>query len=330
MQAFIDDSTEPPAFVLAGFLGRASDFAQLTDRWAVVLAKQPTLEYFKMSEAFAFQGQFLGWSVTDRDERLTDLVGIIKEHAMAGIYAMVRWDDFSEIMKGRIAKPLDNHYWLMYYSIITLAFEWEIENEIEETIDFVFDEQMHQSDEVQAHFAAFYALAPPRVKALFGNRPVHRNDIKARPLQAADMLAWHIHRRYCDREKGIEFDSPTMRTLNSIPHFDSTWTKERLQALVVDYEEKNRRSDMWSIYENQRAERQLPETITRNNLRLIARAEPNSCVVLSPFPAKATRRFRLVDNCPLSRTPHLHRRSGNECLAANSFSGSDAGLEPQR
>src|SRR5262249_35170571 len=162
---------------------------------------------------------------------------------------------------------------------------------------------------------------PPRVKELFGERPVHRNDMKVKPLQAADMLAWHIHRRYYDRERGVEFDSPTMRMLNSIPHFDNVWPKERLQALVVDCEERNRKSGMWSLYENQRAEQRLPESITRNNLRLIARATPNSSVLLSPFPAKATRRFRLVDSCPLARMPHLHRRSGNECLAANSIFG---------
>jgi hypothetical protein len=61
-----------------------------------------------------------------------------------------------------------------------------------------------------------------------------------------------------------------MRMLNSIPHFDNVWSKERLQALVVDYEERNRESGMWFLYENERAEQRLPESITRKNLRFFA------------------------------------------------------------
>lgn len=280
MQAYIDDCTEPPVFLLAGFLAPAGEFAKLTDKWNSALAKPPRLEDFKMKEAFARQGQFLGWSIQDRDARLADLVAIIKEHVMVGICAVVRHDDFSDVLKGRIGKPLDNPYWLMYHSIITLTFEWEIENGLDEKVDFVFDEQMHQSDEVQAHFAAFYELAPPRVKELFGERPVHRNDIKVKPLQAADMLAWHIHRRYCDRERGVEFDSPTMRVLNSIRLFENVWPKERLQALVVNYEENNRKSGMWSLYENQRAEQRLPKSLTRNALRA-ASTKRSNCSGLS-------------------------------------------------
>jgi hypothetical protein len=226
MQAYIDDCTEPPAFVLAGFLARAGEFGAFTEKWSAALAKPPKLDYFKMREAFGRHGQFEGWSIENRDARLAELVAVIKEHVIVGIYAIVRQDNFNEVMASRIARPLDSPYWLMYHSIITLVFEWEIENGINEKIDIVFDEQMHQSDEVQAHFSAFYTLASPRVKELFGNRPVHRNDVEVKPLQAADMFAWHIHRRYCDRERGIEFDSPTMRTLDSITHIDNTWTKE--------------------------------------------------------------------------------------------------------
>ena len=63
MQVYIDDCTEPPVFLLAGFLARAGEFAKLTNKWNAALAKPPKVEYFKMKEAFARQGQFLGWSI---------------------------------------------------------------------------------------------------------------------------------------------------------------------------------------------------------------------------------------------------------------------------
>jgi len=201
----------------------------------------------------------------------------------------------------------------MYHSIITLVFEWELESGLAEKVDFIFDEQLHQSDQVQAHFGAFYDLAPPRVKSLFGERPAHRNDVTTLPLQVADMMAWHVHRRLYEKEIGREFDSPTMRVLNTIPHFDNLWTKDRLQALVDNYDKTNRKQGMVSLYENQRMEQNLPHATSINNLWDLATATPNFSVILSPVLARGTGRFLLVHSCPRSSSPHLHRRCGDKC-----------------
>jgi hypothetical protein len=322
MQAYVDDSVEPPVFVLAGFVARAEQFAQLTLEWQAALDGPPRLEYFKMKEAHALEQQFKGWSKQDRDARLAVLVNIIKNHVLAGVSSVVRHEDFNEALKLKIAKPLDTPYWLMYHSIINRVFEWEIETGIIEPVDFIFDEQLHQSDGVQAHFSAFLELAPPRIKELFGERPVHRDDKKVKPLQAADMLAWHIHRDYYEREGGSEFDSPTMRALKKIPHFDSLWTKERLQALVINYEKGNRASGLVSLYENQRAEKNLPNATSINNLLDMATAPPNFSVILSPILARGTGRFLLVHSCPRSSSPHLHRRRGGKCSLESASSDS--------
>lgn len=171
IQTFVDDNTEPPVFLLAGFVARAEHFVELTRKWKAALAKPPKLAYFKMKEAHARRGQFWGWSVLDRDARLADLVSIIKEHVLARVSAVVRQDEYHAVLRDRIAKPLDSPYWLMYHSIMALVFEWDIESGLAEKVDFIFDEQLHQSDRVQAHFGAFYDLAPERIKALFGKRP---------------------------------------------------------------------------------------------------------------------------------------------------------------
>jgi len=322
MQAYIDDSIEPPVFVLAGFVARGEQWGKLTIAWEKALDKPPRLEYFKMKEAHALEGKFKGWSKRDRDARLTLLVNIIREHVLGSVSAVVRQTDFSDVLKGRIATPLDNPYWSMYHSIINSVFEWEIKNGIHEPVDFIFDEQLHQSDEVQAHFSAFYELAPPRVKALFGERPVHRNDKKVKALQAADMLAWHIHRGYYEKERGTEFDSPTMRTLNMIPRFDDLWIKERLQAFITNYDKTNMSSGMVSIYENRRMEQNLPHATSINNLWDMATAPPNFSVILSPILARGTGRFLLVHSCPRSNSPHLHRRRGDKCSLESANSDS--------
>jgi hypothetical protein len=91
MQAYVDDSVEPPVFVLAGFVTHAEQWAKLTVKWADALTRPPTLEYFKMNEAYARKGQFEGWSEPDRDARLGDLAGIIKQHVLAGVSAYQLW-----------------------------------------------------------------------------------------------------------------------------------------------------------------------------------------------------------------------------------------------
>jgi hypothetical protein len=326
MQAYVDDSTEPPVFVLAGFVARAEQWAEFTVRWRDALAKPPRLQYFKMKEANACQGQFTGWSVADRDARLADLVGIIKDHALVGISSIVRHTDYSEILRKRIAKPLDSPYWLMYYSIVRLVFEWELASGKAEKVDFIFDEQLHQSEQVQEKFDIFYELSPPHIKELFGERPAHRDDKMILPLQAADMLAWHIHRVHSEKEAGIDFDSPTMRVLRTIPPINDIWTKERLQALLTNYKKQNKQFDRISLYEDQRMKEDHPDFMSLYNLQIIAKARPNSSIILGPFLARGTQRFLLVHSCPRSNSPHLHRRSGDKCSLESPISDSASRL----
>jgi len=136
------------------------------------------------------------------------------------------------------------------------------------------------------------------------------------------MLAWHIHRGYYEKERGAEFDSPTMRALNKLPQFDDLWTKERLQVLVANYEKTNRESGMVSLYENQRAEKNLSHATSVNNLWDVATAPPNFSVILSPILARGTGRFLLVHSCPRSSSPHLHRRRGDKCSLESANSDS--------
>ena len=233
MQAYIDDSKGPPVFVLAGLIARAEQWSEMTGRWRDALDRPPRLKHFKMHEAHSYTGEFAGWGQTDRDLRLAALAGIIKDHVVAGISSVVRQDDYDGIVKGRIAKPLDYPFWLMCYSIMTKTFLFQIERRILDKVAFIFDEQPDQSVQVQENFKIFRDLAPPEIEGLLGEPPQHRDDKTTLPLQAADMIAWHVHRSYYERERGVEFDSIAMRILRSVRQYDDLWTKDRLRAFVI-------------------------------------------------------------------------------------------------
>ncbi len=79
---------------------------------------------------------------------------------------------------------------------------------------------------VQASWSVYYEQSPPHFKELFGDRPVHKNDTSVLPLQAADLLAWHIRRDYYEIEKGNIFSSPTIDALHSLNGVHHRWTKD--------------------------------------------------------------------------------------------------------
>src|SRR5665213_561253 len=69
LTAFIDESgkSEEPVFVMAGYIGRAEEWAAFNDEWRTVLDKPPRLDSFHMTEAM-YSGEI---------RRLPDLLPII-------------------------------------------------------------------------------------------------------------------------------------------------------------------------------------------------------------------------------------------------------------
>jgi hypothetical protein len=315
MHAYVDDSVEAPVFVLAGFVARAEQWAELTVRWRSALERPPRLDFFKMKEAHALQGQFRGWSKADRDARLAEFVSIIRDHVLVAVYSVVHQRDYLAVMKRRLAAQLDNPYWLMYHSIMMTVGRWEEGLGLREPVDFIFDEQGRQSDQVESIHSILIEHAPFGIRALFGARPTHRDDKETLPLQSADLLAWHIRRAQEEKDKGNDFDTPTMRSLRAIPHVEDLWTRERLVGFLGRTRALTRELGRLMPHEVTGLQKIGPNVASRHNLGLIGTAAPRSTLLLLPFPAIGIKRFLLVHSCPLSGTPHLHRRAGNRCLA---------------
>jgi hypothetical protein len=330
MEAYVDDSGsgDPPVFLLAGFVAGAERWAEFSEHWIEALRGPPKPDYFKMAEAAAFEGQFKGWSEPDRDARLAKLVGIIKDHVLVGVSSVVYHHDYSEVISDKLSKETDAPYWLMYHAIMELVYRWELANGIREKINFIFDEQFKQSDMAQASWSVYYDQSPAEFKELFGDRPVHKNNVDTWPLQAADMLAWHIRRSYYEQESGNTFFSPTMEVLRSIGGAHDLWTKERLQEIVFGIHQLNVQMGKVTPHQYRDMIRRLPESISRINLDVIGKTNSNACGLLSPFPAIGTKRFLLVDSCPFSRSPHLHRRRGNKCVLQEQASAQLSESEP--
>ena len=92
LKAFIDDSNmnTGPVFVLGGWIAPAQTRAAFSDAWQEALRMSPRIEYFKLTEALNFNGEFNGLSEKSRDEKLTLLMSIIDEFKLTAVCSVSR------------------------------------------------------------------------------------------------------------------------------------------------------------------------------------------------------------------------------------------------
>jgi hypothetical protein len=249
LEAFVDDSgnnADSPVFVLAGFVARAETWIAFEKEWKATLEKPPAVAYFKMKECSALRGQFNGWREPDRDARLLELVSIIKKTAIASVFSLVKRDDFKEVF-GKLREPIGKApYNLIYYSLMSATIRSMRANGIEEPVEFIFDEQPHLSDSVQGVWSTVLAGMDPSYRALIGGRPIHGDDKKYLPLQAADLLAWHIRRWYYADQRGETFESKALSLLRSIPYWGMSHDRTALQHLLDEAAFRRARNQMTS------------------------------------------------------------------------------------
>jgi hypothetical protein len=96
---------------------------------------------------------------------------------------------------------LDNPYILGFRAILDLTAQFQHELGIAEPIDFFFD-QRGEEQKVRAGFEIFKEYCREDIKDRLGSKPRFEDDEEFLPLQAGDMLAWHVRKHWL-RHKSI-------------------------------------------------------------------------------------------------------------------------------
>jgi len=308
LKAFFDETGkgDPYIFAMGGFIARAEEWESFNNDWRAVLDEPPKLEYFHMVEA-----------VRSRDfERIKKLAAVIRKHGFLGLLIEVSMVDYNAIIRGQVSRGMDDPYFFAYHSIIANAIQWELDNNINEPIDFIFDEQYGQSDKLQAMFTPLIETQPPEIRRLFGNRPIHADDKKHPPLQAADMLLWPFQRIMSKIVANEPFDEFLADLFKDVPVRRFQWRAKELSGFLDDIRTGARKTGKILNYDFQIAASGRDFIYGQANRQSITKAANSDTVSLLVIQAKGMGRFLLVHTCPLSSTPHLHRRSTGECLAA--------------
>lgn len=220
---YFDDSgsdTGSRWYVLAGFISSVEDWKAVSAKWHRVLNKEPSLRYFKMSEAMAMDGQFRnGWTVPLRNQRILELVDIIAELDPPRVYCFLNRSNFNTFVKGIIRGDAfnDPYFILFYHLILSIAanaksLSWSRD------CDFIFDDQgklgenaVKRWDWMRQNIDGTNAA---NVSAYLGAPPIFRDDVKFLPLQAADMLAWLV--RDCLTQKGDNMEEMARTALKHL------------------------------------------------------------------------------------------------------------------
>lgn len=197
LQAFVDDSTSPlggKRLFLAAYANTADNWAAFSDEWEAALLEAPRIDYAKMSEADSLQGQFRGWEPSARDAKILKLATIIRKFEPWSIHASVDTAECARIMGGTVPIGFARPYHLCFQMVVIHLAKFHLQKGFMTPVDFVFDEQGGIGEESALFYNWIKETQDPEVSALMGARPIFRDDKKMLPLQAADLLAWHVRR----------------------------------------------------------------------------------------------------------------------------------------
>ncbi|MGC1783784.1 MAG: DUF3800 domain-containing protein [Acidobacteriaceae bacterium] len=244
LKYFVDDSGSDASadglFVLYGYQmeeARWEDFAQ---RWDAQL-KRPDffpIDYCRMSDAEAGTGPFVGMDDIFRKRKVRDLAGVIRDCNPTGVGCKMTWKAYNEIVRGKVDSRLDNPYAILFFHVLRSVTDLQIEItskvreedkkrakeelRIEITIkpvEFIFDDQGPAGLQCLKWWGELKSkLQEPHLTVL-SNTPQFKDDRELVPLQAADMLAWHIRRDF-------EYPSEDRRDVFDLINPFGVWERE--------------------------------------------------------------------------------------------------------
>jgi hypothetical protein len=184
--------------VLAGYIQTTANWMWFSDAWSEELRSAPAISYFKMKEAFGLNGEFGGWNRQVRDQKVENLARIIRHFNLIPMHSSVSRKLVDEIIRPVAPYGLGGAYFHCFEAImIPIGIQQSKQKGIQQLpIEFIFDEQEGEGEQAKQIYQVIRMLQPRSVRKVLSKEPVFRNDKEVVPLQAADMLAWHIRRAF--------------------------------------------------------------------------------------------------------------------------------------
>ncbi len=223
LQAFIDDSEQhegDQTYILAAYIHRAPQWAAFSDDWMNVLRQSPPMDGFHMAEA----------TLEQRAQKLMPLAEVVARYKPWSFAVYVSRRDFNLAFKGVAPYAIRHPFFPCFVGIILQIAQWLAKESIALPVDFIFDEQGLIGAEAVMWYDYIKSQQPPEVRALMGSTPIFQSDKEVVPLQAADVLAWHL-RRATESRFALE-ERPALEMLRGVKHAEVKIDRDALARMA--------------------------------------------------------------------------------------------------
>ena len=248
LKAFIDDSGsggDSPWFVLAGYVSSAESWNLFEPEWRAALNAAPKIDYFSSSEAESLRpdGQWAGVTAKERNVKIATLIEVIQRHVHRAIHVRVKQKHYNRVIRANgIPSIWDNPYYFLFPAVLSAGVFAEKYAGSGDPIEFVFDssEQHEKRSKLQYGQLADIPLLAGRIANV-----LYRSEKEFLPLQAADLLAWQIRRRFCvtNEPKRPQFED-CQRCAGFPPVFNNIVSEGDLWDMMKALRERDRE---WAV-----------------------------------------------------------------------------------
>ncbi|MBY3154466.1 DUF3800 domain-containing protein [Rhizobium laguerreae] len=233
LQAFIDDSASDKGdrrLFMAGYLNRADKWHLFSEAWNEELRMAPSISYLRMAEANNLRGEFKGWAKEAREQKLHGLARVINHFEPMSFQFTINREEYSRVLTPVSPRGLGTPHFTCCFSVVSGVSRYVASAKVRVPIEFIFDEQEGVSADMALLFHEMKRSIPRGARKLISAAPVFGNDKLVPPLQAADMLAWHLRREHESRKSEIE-TLPTADLLRNphghlVSHTDDTYIRK--------------------------------------------------------------------------------------------------------
>jgi hypothetical protein len=237
MQAYLDDSmADGEVLIIAGYLAPFGQWERFSTDWQELLDMRPPWPIFKMKEIAASNDstrrERAGWHYRIVERYVTAFVACAVE--IAPLCRALAELDMSHTL-------LSNPYVLAIRAITDLTTQYQHELGIHEPVEFIFDER-GEKKHVRAGWEVYEQTIAPHLKARLVGEPRFEKDTEFLPLQAADLIAWHVRQHWLAHKSittaDIDVSWPQKRDIPgykfNLDYGDLTRNLRRLRQRLVE------------------------------------------------------------------------------------------------
>ena len=216
LDAYFDDSGThqgSPAISVAGYMSTPDRWKRFESEWRETLDAYG-VEFFHMTDFASGMQQFKDWPRAKREPRLNKLISISNRNVLFSTASVVPAEVYDASLR-HLSHPYD----IAARQCLVMALGYARQAKLAGTISFVFE-----SGTRGAHnFLAAYQAIHEKYRARLDLGPLSFADKKkCLPLQAADILAYELHKEI-PRHRGTDLRPSRTRILDLLKRSPHEW-----------------------------------------------------------------------------------------------------------